>query len=214
MKKYFAIIFVLLLSMSILTSCIKKTDSDQNQISNDSANKDDKMKKSNNPIVVFETSKGNFEVELYADKAPISVANFISYVNSSFYDGLIFHRVIGNFMVQGGGFDKDLNQKKTLAPIKNEAKNGLSNDRYTIAMARTPIIDSATSQFFINVVDNKGLNYRGESMQEYGYAVFGKVVSGFDVIDSIKVVKTHSVGPYDDVPVEPVAINRAYLKSN
>lgn len=165
-----------------------------------------------NPIVVMETTKGTIEIELYKDKAPISVQNFLSYVNEGFYDGLIFHRVIGNFMIQGGGFDKDMNQKETKAPIKNEAGNGLKNERGTIAMARTGVVDSATSQFFINVVDNRMLDHTDETVRGFGYAVFGKVTKGMEVVDAIEAVNTGSVGPYQDVPVESVIINKAYVK--
>jgi cyclophilin family peptidyl-prolyl cis-trans isomerase len=150
--------------------------------------------------VIFETTMANFEVELNEQKAPITTKNFLSYVNAGFYDGLIFHRVIGNFMIQGGGFDRDLEEKDTSPPIKNEANNGLKNDKYTIAMARTGVIDSATSQFFINVKNNDFLNYRNSSPQGYGYAVFGKATSGFEVIDKIKNVNTGSSKGFDDVP--------------
>lgn len=159
-----------------------------------------------NPQVVLETSKGNIVLELYPDKAPVSVENFIAYVDSGFYNGTIFHRVIDNFMIQGGGFDKDLNRKETREPILNEAKNGLKNYRGTIAYARTNIINSATSQFFINVVDNHSLNHRDESDQGYGYAVFGKVIKGMDVVDKIKAVKTGVQKGMKDVPKEPVVI--------
>lgn len=162
--------------------------------------------------VILETSKGAIEIELYPDKAPVSVENFLTYVNEGYYDGLIFHRVISNFMVQGGGFDKDMNQKPTKAPIKNEAGNGLTNDVGTLAMARTNVIDSATSQFFINVANNDFLNHRDESVQGYGYAVFGKVISGMEVVNEIKSVKTGIVKGSQDVPIEPVTINKAYVK--
>ncbi len=163
-------------------------------------------------IAVFETTLGNFEVELNEEKAPITVKNFISYVEEGFYNGLIFHRVMDGFMIQGGGFDQNMNQKETKAPIKNEADNGLKNEKYTLAMARTSVIDSATAQFFINVENNAFLDYRDTSIQGYGYAVFGKVISGFDTIDKIKAVETHSVGYYDDVPVTPIIINKVYIK--
>ena len=165
-----------------------------------------------NTIVVLETSKGNIEIELFEKEAPITTRNFLDYVNDGFYDDLIFHRVIDGFMIQGGGFDKDMNEKETKAPIKNEAANGLKNTRGTIAMARTMVVDSATAQFFINVADNNFLDHKDESAQGYGYAVFGKVVKGMDVVDAIKSVQTHSVGMFDDVPVEPVVIIKAYLK--
>ncbi len=168
--------------------------------------------KMSNTIVVLETNKGNIEIELFEDKAPITTKNFLSYVSEGFYDGLIFHRVIDGFMIQSGGFDSDMNQKQTKETIKNEASNGLKNKKGTVAMARTAIIDSATSQFFINVVDNPFLDYVDNSARGYGYAVFGNVVNGMDVVDEIKSVKTHSIKGYDDVPVEPVTIIRAYVK--
>jgi peptidyl-prolyl cis-trans isomerase A (cyclophilin A) len=154
-----------------------------------------------NPKIKFKTTLGDFTVELYADKAPITVANFLKYVESGFYSGTIFHRVIGNFMVQGGGFDKDFNKKANFPPIVLEAQKGLSNLRGTIAMARTGDPNSATSQFFVNVVDNKNLdNYGG------GYAVFGKVIEGMDNIDAIRFVDTTSKGPHANVPVNTVEI--------
>lgn len=168
--------------------------------------------KMDNKLVVFETNQGTFEVELNEEKAPVSVANFLSYVNEGYYDGLIFHRVIKEFMIQGGGFDSDMNEKDTKDPIKNEASNGLKNAKYTIAMARTMVVDSATSQFFINVADNAMLDHRDTSQQGYGYAVFGKVISGMDVVDKIKSVKTTSKGGHQDVPVEAVVIEKAYVK--
>lgn len=144
--------------------------------------------------------------ELYEDKAPITVENFLKYVDSKHYDGTIFHRVIKNFMIQGGGFTPDMNQKSTLAPIRNEAKNGLKNDRGTLAMARTQVVDSATCQFFINHRDNDFLNYTSSTIQGYGYCVFGKVTEGLDVLDAIAEVRTGNVGYYGDVPTEPVVI--------
>src|SRR5512143_627461 len=138
-----------------------------------------------NPKVLLKTSKGDITLELNAAKAPITVKNFLAYVNDKFYDGTIFHRVIPAFMVQGGGFDKDMKQKATKAPIKNEAGNGLKNDVGTIAMARTGVVDSATAQFFINVKANDFLDHRDDSQQGYGYAVFGKVIEGMDVVDKI-----------------------------
>jgi len=160
-------------------------------------------------VVVFETSMGNFEVEIDSEKAPISAENFLNYVNEGYYDGLIFHRVIKGFMVQGGGFAPDMVQKETKAPIKNEADNGLKNLKYTIAMARTSEVDSATSQFFINTADNSFLDH---GFRDFGYAVFGKVIKGTEVIDKIDTVKTGNVGYYSDVPLEPVTINKAYVK--
>jgi len=160
-------------------------------------------------IVVLETNMGNIEIELYSDKAPVSVKNFLSYVNEGFYNGLIFHRVIPGFMVQGGGFDKDMAQKETKEPIKNEADNGLKNEKYTLAMARTQVVDSATSQFFINVADNAFLDH---GARDFGYAVFGKVVAGQDVVDKIAAVKTTTKSGMADVPAEPVVIEKAFVK--
>ncbi len=163
-------------------------------------------------IVVFETTQGNFEIELDANKAPITVENFLSYVQDEFYDGLIFHRVIDDFMIQGGGLDPDMKEKLTNAPIKNEATNGLKNKKYTIAMARTSIVDSATSQFFINIADNSFLDHVNTTVEGFGYAVFGKVIKGTEVIDKIKTVPTTSKGYHDDVPKEPILIKKAYIK--
>jgi cyclophilin family peptidyl-prolyl cis-trans isomerase len=160
-----------------------------------------------NPSAIIRTSMGEFKVELFADKAPVSVENFISYANSGFYDGTIFHRVIGHFMIQGGGFTPDMQKKPTGEPIQNEAANGLSNKRGTLAMARTNNPHSATSQFFVNVQDNPDLNYTGEgNSREWGYAVFGRVTSGMSVVDSIRFVPTTSGRTYSDVPTEPVII--------
>ena len=141
-------------------------------------------------LVEMKTSMGTIKLELNDEKAPITVNNFLDYVDDKFYDGLIFHRVIDNFMIQGGGFDTALKRKAVRAPIKNEADNGLPNDKGTIAMARTGVIDSATSQFFINLIDNNFLNHRGSTGQTFGYAVFGKVVAGMDVVEKIGKVKT------------------------
>jgi len=156
-----------------------------------------------NPVVVIKTNKGEIRVELMADKAPITVKNFLAYADEGFYDGTIFHRVIDGFMIQGGGFGKDMEQKPTKAPIKNEADNGLKNDRGTLAMARTSQVDSATAQFFINLTNNDFLNH-GE--RDFGYAVFAKVVGGMDVVDQIAKVRTGRQGPHEAVPTEPVVI--------
>ena len=161
---------------------------------------------SKNPVVIFKTSKGDITVELQADKAPITVKNFLQYVDEGFYNHTIFHRVIDGFMVQGGGFTKDFAQKPTHEPIKNEADNGLKNFKYTLAMARTGVVDSATAQFFINVKDNSFLDFTSKSPSGYGYAVFGKVTNGTDVVDAIKKVKTGSKNGHQDVPVETVEI--------
>ena len=161
-----------------------------------------------NPVVVLETSLGNITNELFQEKAPISVENFLTYVDDSFYSGTVFHRVIQTFMIQGGGMTADLTEKRTRAPIKNEASNGLSNERGTVAMARINVVDSATSQFFINTMDNsrRGLDHQGTDPQSYGYAVFGRVIEGMDVVDKIAAVPTGTRGPHADVPVEPVVI--------
>jgi len=168
--------------------------------------------KKGNPVVVLETSKGNIEVELNEAKAPISTKNFLDYVDSHFYDGLIFHRVIDNFMIQGGGFTPDMAQKNGKAPIENEAGNGLANDKYTIAMARTSVVNSATSQFFINTKDNTFLNHKDNTPQGFGYAVFGKVVKGMEIVDAIGKVKTGTKNGFNDVPTEAVTITKAYRK--
>ncbi|TNH42862.1 peptidylprolyl isomerase A [Photorhabdus luminescens] len=158
--------------------------------------------------VKLTTTEGNIELELNNQKAPITTKNFIEYVNEGYYNNTIFHRVIPGFMVQGGGFTKDLQQKATKAAIKNEADNGLRNLRGTISMARTADKDSATSQFFINVADNAFLDH---GQRDFGYAVFGKVVKGMDVVDKISQVKTENVGPYQNVPVKPVVILSAEI---
>lgn len=162
-----------------------------------------------NPTVVLETSMGKIQIELYPKKAPKTVKNFLYYVDSGFYNGTLFHRVIPGFMVQGGGFIKGLKEKKTSAPIPNEATNGLSNRRGAISMARTMEIHSATAQFFINVVDNKYLDHRGKTPDQYGYCVFGKVLHGMDVVDRIANVPTKTVGFYENVPVKDVVILKA-----
>lgn len=160
-------------------------------------------------MVKLTTNFGDITLELDAEKAPITVANFLQYVDNGFYDGLIFHRVINDFMIQGGGFDTDMNQKATEAEIKNEADNGLSNDAYTIAMARTSIPDSASSQFFLNVNDNSFLNHTAPTASGWGYCVFGKVTEGMDIVDKIKAVDTTSRAGHQDVPEAPVIIEKA-----
>jgi peptidyl-prolyl cis-trans isomerase B (cyclophilin B) len=167
---------------------------------------DGKPANANDPVVLVSTSMGDIKVELFKDKAPKTVENFLSYVNEKFYDGTIFHRVIPRFMIQGGGFTPDMKQKATHAPIANEAGNGLKNDLGTIAMARTSDINSATAQFFINVKDNDFLNHKDDSLQGFGYCVFGKVIEGSKVVQKIEGVSTDSKGMYEDVPVEPVVI--------
>jgi peptidyl-prolyl cis-trans isomerase A (cyclophilin A) len=158
-----------------------------------------------NPVVVMETSMGTVKMELFEAEAPISVKNFLEYTNSGFYNNTIFHRVIANFMIQGGGYSTSPKKKPTKAPIKNEAGNGLKNQRGTLAMARTGVVDSATAEFFINVVNNDFLNQRDKTQQGFGYAVFGKVVEGMDVVDKIAAVKTITRG-FPDVPEKQVVI--------
>lgn len=160
-----------------------------------------------NPVVVMSTNKGDITIELWADKAPITVENFLRYVDGNFYDGLIFHRVIAGFMIQGGGFDQDMVEKPNFPPIKNEARSDVGNARGTIAMARTGVVDSATSQFFINLVDNSYLNHVDETPRGFGYAVFGQVIEGMDVVDAIADVSTGRVRGFSDVPTEAVVIN-------
>ena len=160
-----------------------------------------------NPTAVMKTSMGEIQIELFQDKAPLSVANFIQYARSGFYDGTVFHRVISHFMIQGGGFTPDMKQKEPSEPIVNESNNGLSNLRGTLAMARTPNPDSATSQFFINVQDNLNLNFVARVGQpQWGYAVFGKVIKGMEVVDEIRFVETTDFPPHGDVPKVPVLI--------
>ena len=158
-----------------------------------------------NPVVVMETNHGTIEIELYADKAPVTVKNFLGYVEDKYYDGLIFHRVIEDFMIQGGGFEPGMKQKKTKPAIKNESGNGVSNVRGSIAMARTQVLDSATSQFFINTVDN-------ERLDAAKYCAFGKVTKGLDVVDKIRKVKTGESNGYENVPAEDVVIKSVTVK--
>ena len=163
-----------------------------------------------NPTVVIKTSKGEIEAVLYRDKAPVTVDNFLQYVDAGFYSGTIFHRVIAGFMIQGGGFNRYYSQKATRPPIKNEAANGLKNERGTLAMARTPVVDSATAQFFINVENNRDLNH---GVRDFGYAVFGKVTKGMDVVDAIAAVPTGAMGPFtSDCPRSPVIIESIRVK--
>ena len=163
--------------------------------------------------VKLDTSMGSIVITLFSDKAPETVKNFLDYVRDGFYDGLIFHRVIPGFMIQGGGFEPGMKQKKTKEPIKNEADNMLQNKRGTIAMARTSVVNSATAQFFINLKDNFFLDHKSKKPEEYGYAVFGEVIEGMDVVDAIAAVKTGSRGFHNDVPVEDVVIKRAVVVS-
>ena len=161
-----------------------------------------------NPRVLIETSKGNITVEVFPVQAPQSVGNFLNYVKTGFYDGLVFHRVIPGFMIQGGGMTPDMTEKPKNAPIRNEADNGLKNLRGTLAMARTGEPHSASSQFYINVADNHFLNHRGKSFEGWGYAVFGQVVDGMEVVDAIVAVPRGNRGPHGDVPIEPVVMQR------
>jgi cyclophilin family peptidyl-prolyl cis-trans isomerase len=156
----------------------------------------------------IETTMGTITLVLDSEKAPETTANFVRYAQEGFYDGTIFHRVIDGFMIQGGGFTKEMNQKQTREPIRNEAQNGLKNARGTIAMARTMVVDSATSQFFINLVDNDFLDFSSPTLQGFGYAVFGKVTDGMEVVDAIAKVKTGFAGPHQNVPETPVVIRK------
>ena len=160
-------------------------------------------------MVKLTTNHGAITIKLDAEKAPLTVQNFLDYVNSGFYSGTIFHRVIDNFMIQGGGFESGMKQKPVNAPIKNEAANGLKNDIYTVAMARTSDPHSATAQFFINVKDNNFLNYTAPNSQGYGYCVFGKVVEGKEVVDAIRKVRTGNQSGFQDVPLEDVVVTKA-----
>lgn len=164
-----------------------------------------------NPMIKLTTSKGEITIEMYPDEAPATVQNFLSYVESGFFEGLIFHRVIEGFMIQGGGFTPDMQQKKSGDPIQNEADNGLKNETGTLAMARTGDPHSATAQFFINLENNDFLNHTGKNPQGWGYAVFGKVTEGLDVVNQIGSVATGRAGPYSDVPVEPVTIENVQV---
>ena len=161
-------------------------------------------------MVILDTSMGQIHITLDAEKAPITVKNFTDYVEDGFFDDTIFHRVIPNFMIQGGGMTEDMQQKTTKASIENEAKNGLKNNKYSIAMARTMAPHSASSQFFINVADNDFLNYPGQD--GWGYCVFGEVISGQEVVDKIQLVETINLGGHADVPAEPVVINKAFIQ--
>jgi cyclophilin family peptidyl-prolyl cis-trans isomerase len=165
-----------------------------------------------NPQAVVETSLGSFTIELFQDKAPVSVENFLQYVREGFYAGTIFHRVVAGYVVQGGGYTPDLSEKPTRPPIQNEATNGLSNQRGTVAMARTRTVRSGTSQFFVNVVDNRRLDHTGYAPDEFGYAVFGRVVEGMDVVDRISKVPTTIKDGMESVPIDPVIIKGITVK--
>ncbi len=195
-SKIFAVLFALL-SFGLAGGACAATDSSH------------PAHKGKHSMVKLHTTMGTITLELDAEKAPVTVKNFLDYVNSGFYNNTIFHRVIDNFMIQGGGFEPGMKQKPTNAPIKNEAANGLSNDAYTVAMARTSDPQSATAQFFINVKNNNFLNYTSATAQGYGYCVFGKVVDGKDVVDAIKKVKTGNSGFFQDVPAQDVIITKA-----
>lgn len=162
------------------------------------------------PVVVVETNRGNFEIELYPDKAPASVENFLKYVDAKFYDGTIIHRVVKNFVIQAGGLTQDLSEKPTYAPIKNEANNGLSNLKGMVALARTDEIDSATSHFFVNLKDNVRLDYVDPT--HFGYAVFGKITKGYEIVEDIEKQTVQTVGDYDDVPVNPIVMTSVHRK--
>jgi peptidyl-prolyl cis-trans isomerase B (cyclophilin B) len=162
-------------------------------------------------MIKLETNFGDITIELDSEKAPLTAKNFLEYVNSGYYDNTLFHRVIDGFMIQGGGFEPGMKQKPTRDPIQNEAANGLKNEKYTIAMARTSDVNSATAQFFINVADNIPLNYTSSTPRGFGYCVFGRVVDGKDVVDKIRKVKTGSRSGHQDVPLEDVAVQKAYV---
>lgn len=165
-----------------------------------------------NPVAVISTTLGEITVELFKDKAPVSVENFLQYAREGFYSGTIFHRVVPGYVIQGGGFTAKMEEKPTRPPILNEATNGLSNARGTLAMARTRALRSATSQFFINLADNRKLDHSGYSPDDFGYAVFGRVIAGMEVVDRIAALKTQSLGPFDDVPAAPVVIQAVTVK--
>jgi cyclophilin family peptidyl-prolyl cis-trans isomerase len=204
---------VVVVSFILVSGCKNKQSAvSEEQSKQEVLNKEPKEIDVESKMVKLGTSMGDIVIELDEEKAPVTVKNFLQYMEDGFYDGTIFHRVIPNFMIQGGGFTADMQRKATQPAIVNEAGNGLKNDRGTVAMARTNDPDSATSQFFINHRDNDSLNYGGPSKP--GYAVFGRVVEGMDVVDKIAVVKTTRTGPYSDVPVEPVVIKSAKLVSS
>lgn len=202
-SSFIVLLFLLNSNISVAKTSAKTT-------ANKSAKEGTKM--STYPVVILETSKGPMEIELWEDKAPITVKNFLTYVDEKFYDNTVFHRVISGFMIQGGGMTADLKEKSNHEQIKNEASAELQNLRGTLAMARTNVVDSATSQFFINHADNDFLNHKGKQPQNYGYAVFGKVTKGMETVDAIAQVKTGDKGFHQNVPIDPVVIKSARRK--
>ena len=200
LKRYIWVLAIL--SISVIPVALSGCDTSKKE-KDDNKEVKENGSKGVNPVVLISTNLGDIKIKLNSEKAPVSVENFLAYTNDGFYDDVIFHRVIPNFMVQTGGFSKDMKQKPTKSPISNEANNGLPNKRGSLAMARTSDVNSATSQFFINVNDNDFLNH-GE--RDFGYAVFGEVIEGMDVVDKIAAVDTGSVGYFRDVPKEPVVI--------
>ena len=195
--KQLIVMIVILLTVGTLLSAMGKRNNEEHPMS---------KIETTNPIAVIDTSSGRIGIELYQDKSPITISNFLKYIEDDFYTDTIFHRVIPGFMIQGGGFTKDMSQKQTLAPISNEAFNGLPNEKGTVAMARTNDVDSATSQFFINLADNTFLDFKNSSSSGFGYCVFGKVVYGMDIVEDIAKVYTTTSGGHQDVPQTPIII--------
>ncbi len=213
MHKTIKLIFAFSLIAVMTAACAKKDTAApaQEQTAAVAQTQADNNAEENIMYVLLKTSKGDIVLELDSKNAPETTENFVQYVKDGHYDGTIFHRVIKDFMIQGGGMDAQMKERSTRAPIMNEADNGLKNNKYTIAMARTSDPDSATAQFFINTNDNDFLNFKSQTIQGWGYAVFGKVVSGSEVVDAIEVVPTTRRFPHDDVPVEPVVIEKAEI---
>lgn len=213
MHKTIKLIFAFSLIAVMTAACAKKDTAApaQEQTAAVAQAQADNNAEENIMYVLLKTSKGDIVLELDSKNAPETTENFVQYVKDGHYDGTIFHRVIKDFMIQGGGMDAQMKERSTRAPIMNEADNGLKNNKYTIAMARTSDPDSATAQFFINTNDNDFLNFKSQTIQGWGYAVFGKVVSGSEVVDAIEVVPTTRRFPHDDVPVEPVVIEKAEI---
>jgi len=202
-----------MLTLFTFASLVSIASANQNgsEEAKENANNETLTSENTNTMVTLQTSAGDISIELNAEKAPKSVANFLEYAKAGHYDGLIFHRVIKGFMIQGGGFEPGMKQKETNAPVENEANNGLLNEKYTLAMARTPDPHSASSQFFINTTDNVFLNFKSETQKGWGYAVFAKVVSGQDIVDAIENVETGQSGRHGDVPVEDVLIKAVVI---